>query len=87
MIRNCSFGGLAADFGTVSPVLASPLAAPVGGVPVAAARLRVRCFFEALRRPRRLPPGGSGGPEKPSDEHTAARSILNDPHFWMLLVH
>jgi hypothetical protein len=87
MIGNCRFGSVTADFGTVSPVLASPPASPAGGVPIAAALLTVRRFFEERCRARRRPPGGSGGPEAPSDEHATARSILNDPHFWMLLVH
>ena len=73
MLRNCRFASATADLATVSPIVA----APAEVVPIATAFLRVRDFFEALRRRRRRPPGGPGGPEKPDEEQASCRSIVS----------
>jgi hypothetical protein len=86
MIRNWRTASATAGFTSVSPILATPFA-PSGGGAIAAALLRSRQLFQALKRERRRPPRGPDGPEKPDGEEPTPRSILNDPHFWMLLVH
>ena len=86
MTGNPRTASVTADFAGWTPVLAPPFAATRVG-PIAAALLRTRQLFEALRRGRRRPPGGPGGSEKRGDEPASTSSIMNDPHFWMLLIH
>jgi hypothetical protein len=84
MIRNCR---VAADVASLSPLLAPPQGSAAGVAPITAALRRARQMIEESRRARRSPPGGGGAPQEPDEEHAARRSILNDPHFWMLMIH
>jgi hypothetical protein len=83
MIRNCR---VAADVASLSAFLAPPRRPVQDVAPINAALRRARQIIEEFRRARRRPSGG-GGPQDPDDEHAARRSILNDPNFWMLMIH
>jgi hypothetical protein len=52
--------------------------------PVAAALLKARQFFEALKGTPRKRPGGDG-PQEPPEDQAAADSIWDDPLLWMML--
>ena len=59
-------------------------ALPAAPRPRHATRLsRALRLLRELRRARRPPPGGGGPPE----EQPATRSIMDDPNFWMLMIH
>jgi hypothetical protein len=76
------------------PELAPPLE-PARGLDIGAALsgmtamalLRARQLLEAFKGKRPEPPGGGGGPEKPSEDHPQYDSIWDDPVLWMLMMH
>jgi hypothetical protein len=59
-------------------------ASPAARGPVAAALLKARQLFEALKGTPRKRPGGDG-PQEPPEDQAAADSIWDDPLLWMML--
>ena len=57
---------------------------PAARGPVAAALLKARQFFEALKGTPGKRSGG-GGPQEPPEDPAAADSIWDDPLLWMML--